>query len=255
MDEAKLKRDLNNLAEMRSKVLNEIFQDHDETDFNQLVYEYGALKAEILLKLTAPYKVPQIADPALRCELKTFLKDGDAFITNLKRDGFNKETIKSFEKLLQPQFEDERLEEIAQDLFLVWFNQYDYVYGLLDTATIIIKNIDFPDKLHSLINEVRQCVVFQNYLAAGIMLRTITEVAVNDILQKNFESLDEYDLSEKLAYLKEEPGFTMPASILDAYRRDLNKYVHGERIMSKDQLQGYLEIVLDQIQELYEVSE
>ena len=267
MDEAKLKRGLDELITLRKEIFISIASELDESEDQELkneddldinnnpVYKYRRLKAEVLLELTRPYRVPQISDPVLRNELKEFLKDGDIFITNIKRKGIDKKFVRSIERLLRPEFKHDRLDEVAEDLFLDWFNQYDYVYRLLDTVTIVIKNIDLPHKLHDLINEVRQCVVFQRYLAAGIMLRTIAEVAVDDILERNYEPLNDRDLSEKLNFLERKSRFSIPASILDRYRRDLNQFVHGDKTMDREKIDGYLEIVLNQIQELYEESE
>jgi hypothetical protein len=255
IDEAKLKLDLGNLSAIRGKIVGAIVHGTSEGEISdELVHEYRSLKAEVLLQLTGTKTVPTITDPALRSELKDFLKDGDEFITRLKRAGVDKKLIKGFEDLFEPEFGLQREDEVAEEVFLSWFSQYDYVRRMLDTATIVIKNIDFPEKLHALINEVRQCVIFQNYLAAGIILRTIAEVAVDDILEKNYDLQTNQDLSGKMDFLEHKSRFSIPAGVLDSYRRDLNGFVHGNEIMDRDKIYFYLETVLNQVQKMYEES-
>ena len=256
MDEEKLKRDLKTLDSLRELIFGNIkgILNEDEEALAQL-YDYKNLKAEVILELTSSYGLPVINDPILRDQLRNLLKDGDEFITRIKNnENADKELINYLQKLLKAEFDSERFDEVADDLFLTWFSHYDYVDRLMETATIIVKNIDLPKKLNSLIYELRQCVVFQRYLAAGIMLRTLTEVVILDIIKKNYPNFEADDLHHNLNFLSNKSKFAIPAASLNAYRRDLNDYVHGEKIMKRDRLYGFLDIVLSQIQELYDSS-
>lgn len=258
MDEVKLKSELNKLSSLSSEILLILFKEKGRTeDYYNYLDRYKKLKAEILLELTKNFKIPKVTDPALRSELKAYLKHGDYIVSELKKDSdeSGRKFFKSIEKELKPEFSDERIRELEDSLFYIWFSGYDYVYRLINTASIVIKNIDFPEKLESLINELRHCLIFENYLAAGIILRTVAEVAVEDVIEKNFGKKDFNSLEEKLLFLAGKSSFTESASILNAYRRELNKYVHGQKLMKSKFVDGYVEIILAQIEQLYEAVE
>lgn len=255
MNEPKLRAELNELNTIFLKIMEIIFQQNENNNnLDDLLWEYKTRRAELQLTLTRDNKIPVIVDPVLRNELTLFLKHGNKFMSSFKKKSRDGDIVKSLEKMLEPEFDNTRLKEVVDQEFLEWFNQYEYVYALINTATIVVKTNELPEKLHQLINELRQCIIFQNYLAAGIMLRTIIDVAVKDILSKNFPEVIFKTLGEKLDYLETKSAFGIPASILNAYRKDLNDYVHGNKLADSKFIKQYVEIVLDQVKELYEKS-
>ncbi len=258
MNEPKLKAELSQLNAIREQLLEALFDENRITDgYNELVQEYRQHRAELLLELSQNYQTSVILDPELRKELKRFIKEGDELLARLKNS--EDTNIKNLAQIigdqLKPEFSSEREDELIHELFYSWFSPVNYLYRLIETGVIVIKNLDFPEKLQSLIYELRHCIIFENYLAAGIMLRTIADVAVKDVLRKNFPQNDFKTLGEKLDFLETKSGFAIPASVLNAYRKDLNDYVHGKKLPNSKFIKQYMEIILDQVQELYEKSE
>lgn len=256
MNETKLRSELKELTSIREQLFEMLFEEAepDSDLYKDLLYKYKSQRAEIQLELTKNYKVPVITDPVLRKELQSFLHRGDEFLAQMKKKLGSIDFIKEMERQLSPEFEQARLDEVANELFLSWFNQYDYVDRLINTATIVVKTNELPEKLHRLINELRHCLIFENYLAAGIMLRTIAEVAADDIMAKNFRDVTFKTFGEKLDFLEDESGFGLPASILNTYRKELNDYVHGNKLANSKFIKPYSGIILDQVQKLYEMS-
>lgn len=257
MNETKLRAELNELTSIREKLFEIIFEEveRDSDLYKELLYKYKSLRAELQLELTKNYKVPVIDDSALRKELQSFLHRGDEFLAQMKKELKNNDFIKEMERQLSPEFEQTRLDEVANELFLSWFNQYDYVHRLINTATIVVKTNELPEKLHRLINELRHCLIFENYLAAGIMLRTIAEVAVDDIMAKNFPEQEFEYLGERIGFLKNQPRFSIPANVFSNYLEDLNSFVHGSKTVSSERIVVYSKhMILDQVQKLYEMS-
>lgn len=266
MDEVKIRGYLFELKELSNKILNHLFIEKDENfSYTDLVYKYRSVKAELFLELSDTTKLPRTDDPQLRKELKRFLKEGEEFVSSLKKnqDKASKEISALLENEFRPEFTPEREKELQGSLFYIWFNPMDYVYGQIETAPIVIKNLDLPDQLEPLIYEIRQCLIFQNYLAAGIVLRTISDVAVKDIMERNYPiEANERDsngylvlntLGKRLSFL-EERSFSVEARALNYYRKDFNDFVHGNRLINRDRVKQYVNIVLEQIERLYEKS-
>lgn len=255
MDEAKLKRQLNELSELLEKIIWILFEKKEvDGEYTELLQSYKQQKAEVLFELTKSYKIPRISDPVLRRELQDFLKHGDRIIYAAKKS--TDQTLRNFAKVmgdqLKPEFDPNRLDDLASDHFYSWYSGTNYVERMIETGTIVIKNIDFPEKLESLINELRQCLIFENYLAAGIILRTIVEVAVDDILNQKFQDQKFDTLEKKLAYLEGRSVFIRPASILNAFRKQMNEFVHGDRLINKKYVKGHVDVVLENLEKMYE---
>lgn len=255
MDEAKLKRQLNELSELLERLISILFEkDGIEGEYNEILENYKQQRAEILLELTKDYKIPRISDPVIRGELQDFLKHGDKLNSAAKKS--TEPGIRNFAKVmaeqLRPEFDPVILDDLASEHLYSWFSGTDYVIRMIETGTIVIKNIDFPEKLESLVNELRQCLIFERYFAAGIMLRTIVEVAVDDILNQKYQD-EEFDtLEKKLDFLEGRSAFRRPASILNAFRKQMNEFVHGERLINKKYVKVHVDVVLENLEMMYE---
>ncbi len=255
MNEAELKRQLNELSEILERLISILFEkDGIKGEYNEILQRYKQQRAEILLELTKDYKIPKVSDPVLRVELQDFLKHGDKFISAAKKS--TKPEVRNFAnvmaKQLKPEFDSKRLDDLADEHFYIWFSGADYVMRMIQTGTIVIKNIEFPEKIETLINELRQCLIFGNFFAAGIMLRTIVEVAVDDILNQNYQDQKFNTLEEKLDFLEGRSVFRQPASILNAFRKQMNEFVHGERLINRKYVKGHVDVVLENLEMMYE---
>jgi hypothetical protein len=259
IDEPKVRERLIRLEKLVENILKSIVlpEIHD-LSYSDLVYEYRSEKAELFLELIEPTHLPRINDPELRKDLRRFFKKGSELIQKLKNA--DNEDIKeigvSIEKELIPEFDSKREDEVEWDLLYEWFNPSSFVYSQFEMLPVIMKYLELPKELESLIYELRQCVAFQNYLAAGIMLRTIADIAVKDIVQRNYEQEHSQleTLGERLSFLSKKSSFSIPASALNTYRKDLNQYVHGKKLIDRRYILQYIEIVLSQIEEMYERS-
>lgn len=255
MDESKLKRQLNELSELLERLISILFEkDGIKGEYKNILVRYKQQRAEILLELTKDYKIPRISDPELRGELQVFLKHGDKLNSSAKKS--TKKEVKNFAKVmaeqLRPEFDSDRLDDLASEHFYSWFSGADYVERMIETGTIVIKNIEFPKKLESLINELRQCLIFERYFAAGIMMRTIVEVAVDDILDQKYQDQKFDTLEKKLDFLEGRIVFRKPASILNAFRKQMNEFVHGDRLINKKYVKGHVDVVLENLELMYE---
>lgn len=255
MDEAKLKRQLNELSELLNRLISILFEkDRIKGEYNEILERYKQQRAEILLELTKDYKIPRISDPVLRGELQGFLKHGDRLISVAKKS--TEKEVRNFGKVmaeqLKPEFDPKRLDDLASKHFYSWFSGADYVVRMIETGTIVIKNIEFPEKLESLINELRQCLIFERYFAAGIMLRTIVEVAVDDILNQKYQDQKFDTLEKKLDFLEGRSAFKSAASILNAFRKQMNEFVHGKRLINKKYVKVHVDVVMENLEMMYE---
>lgn len=267
MDEIKIRDYLFKLKELSDGILKSFYTEQGlENTYPDLVYEYRSVRAELFLEIAGNRKLPRVNDPQLRNELKNFLKKGSEIVSQFKssdKEAFH-EIGALLEKDLKPEFSPEREIQLEWDLLYEWFNPGLYVYELIKTAPIIIKNLVLPEQLEPLIFELRQCIAFQNYLAAGIMLRTISDVAVKDIMERNYPiEANERDsdgylvlntLGKRLSFL-EEKSFPVEARALNYLRKDFNDYVHGNKLINSDRVKQYVNIVLEQVERLYEKSD
>jgi|GEM_PF-3374622 hypothetical protein len=267
MDESIIRESLSKLDELYKKVILSLAKEKNldiELDFNfdenieEVFAEYKLERAELMLELSSTYELPKILDPVLRKDLKEFIQNGSAGFTNTSSTNDQKirAVLKALDEDLKPEFSHEREQDLELDLFYSWFSPLDYVYGQLELAPIVLKHLDVPSKLNRLIIEIRECIIFQKYYAAGIMLRTITEIAIDDILSRNFPEVvqDFKTLGERLEFLSRKSQFAIPAEALNYYRKDLNEFVHGEKLIDRKKVKQYMDIVLTQIDELYEKS-
>lgn len=256
LNEDQIEIDLTALNLLQSEIIAKLF-DSDGMDFKLLhekVQKYKQDRAEILVTLTAGKKVPRVKSDALRIKLREFMRHKYSFEEALKETKSGR-LSKYLKELLHPELSHERRHEVAEEVFLTWFSHLDYVDRMIETGGILVKNIDLPEKLEHLIYELRQCIIFHNFLAAGIMLRTIVEVCIDDIFERMYPESEVVGLGKRLDYLEGTNKFMGPAGVLNAYRKDLNKYVHGNRLPSNKFTANYAEIILDQVQDIYEKLE
>jgi len=226
MDENKVRYELSELEALFNRITEALFESdilHD--DYQELVYKYRERKAELFLVLGSGKKLPRVHDAELRERLNRFYKNGEELIQRFKKDNRLREFAKILEEEIKPEFSREREEELESNLFYSRFNGLDYVYGIINTGTIIIKNLTLPKELEPLIYELRQCIIFQNYLAAGVMLRTVADVAVTNIVEVHYpnEAKQFETFGERLDFLKSKNRFMIPSEALNHIRTDLNK--------------------------------
>jgi len=257
MDQVKLKNDLIELSSMSLELLSILLKSEDG-DYKSILTQYKNKRADFLLEINKDLEILKIADPVLRKELKDYLKNGAELIHLAKSS--QDHSVRDFGKVLEnqfkPEFEQKRLSELEFELFYDKYDPTNYVYDFIETGTIVIKHLDFPDKLQDLIIELRECIILKLHIAAGIMLRTIIDVAIDDIMKKNFPEENHTYLAKNIGFLKNRPKFSSHASTISLYLKDLNELVHGKRLISPDQMKFYaFDIVLERIQELYESSE
>lgn len=189
-----------------------------------------------------------------------------------------------FEKILDTELRDDEINSLESDLFYSWFSGYDFVKELYSVGTLIAGAGDLPNSLSKFIDELRLCYVFQRYLAVYALCRTVLDITMRDVYDKNDlnnQKSNNYrqaknSISQADKYLPREKRFRFPKkdptlyqmikmlTTLDPYRHiestlndireKTNPLVHGNIGVHKSKPMEMIRSTLQSIHELYEVE-
>lgn len=156
------------------------------------------------------------------------------------------------------EFDELDFETLAEKHFNSVFSCYEYVMGLAELRPLVVRT-SVSDIVSALVNQVRECYVFQIYDATYAMCRTVIEAAIRDIcirkdlfpnLGENVILLEKYRWSDLRA--KVSPG-ELEQDLKKLYGR-LSEVVHSRRSVSKREALKGLEDTLQVIERLYEAN-
>lgn len=190
----------------------------------------------------------------------------------------------AFEKLFETELYDDEIEHLESELFYSWFSGYDYIKELFGVGTLIVNVGDLPSSLSKFVDELRLCYVFQSYLAVYALCRTVLEISLRDVYDKNNlnnqESKNYRQVKETISqtenFLPRDKKFRFPkkdptlfqmikmlisldsykhlGKALDDIREKTNPLVHGNIDDHKSKPMKIIRSTLQALHNLYEVK-
>lgn len=82
---------------------------------------------------------------------------------------------------LHKTYDFERDNDLAEEHYFPWHSQYDYIQGMRDASSIIVKAGKLPEHFERVFQTIKKCYAFQQYLAVTTLCRTAIEIAIRDI--------------------------------------------------------------------------
>jgi len=189
-----------------------------------------------------------------------------------------------FEKIFAINLECDEIEHLESNLFYSWFSGNDYVKELYNVGSLIVSVGDIPSSLLKFVDELRSCYVFQRYLAVYSLCRTVIEIAMSDLFDKNglnnkssqnYQQIKKH-IVESEASLPEHKKFQFPRKTpmlyqsikmltnMDSYthleatlndiREKTNPLVHGNIDNHINKPLEIIKITLQSVHDLYEVK-
>ncbi|MBC8391794.1 MAG: hypothetical protein H8E17_04410 [Deltaproteobacteria bacterium] len=182
------------------------------------------------------------------------------------------------EELFETELNDDEISGLESDVFYSWFSGYNYVKDLYNVGTLIAGVGDLPSHLSIFVDELRECYVFQRYLAVYTLCRAVIEISMLDLYKKN--NLDDqksvnYCQVKKLI-LQDDPKFRFPihdptlykmikmlttlhsyehlTDTLDNIRKETNPIVHGDIDVHGYKPMEIIRKTLQVVHDLYEVK-
>lgn len=285
-----LQKRLNRLEELFPKVIEEIFKsNYDENDsdleFKNLL-EYKRIKTDILLDLKDEnvFSIENKYLKQLREKLQRLSIYGDPNFPVDVLEEMDRQSRFRILQLLGPELSSKKEDELL-DEFHSWYSGYDYTWNKLHTNLLIIKAGVFPSSLTRFVNEIRECLAFNRYLAAAALLRTTLEIAVEDLCKINHldDLSDASHWNEKSTFwdnmIRKEKVESLDKISLDRvtlqYQIDLlclidkfkplqnechevrkvtNQLIHGKLTLGKPEAMTLTHRTFQLIHELYEVN-
>ena len=184
----------------------------------------------------------------------------------------------ALEELFEDELSDDEIDSLESDVFYSWFSGYDYVRDLYCVGTLIAGVGELPSSLSLFVDELRQCYVFQRYLAVYALCRTVIEITARDIYKKNDldDPKSENRIRVKELILRTHPKFRFPDSAPTLYqmikmltslhpyermgdrlhniRKKTNPLVHGNRDVGGVKPAEIMRETLQAVHDLYEVK-
>jgi len=239
-----------------SKAIAEYTVKGEREKFISALSEFILVKAEIK-KSFLTTDIVRISDKELAAVIQA-ISQGELLPIEKALSGVPSE-------LFRIELSDEEIEKYAKELFLTWFSQYDYVNALFKTGALILSIGELPKFLDKYVNEVRQSYVFQNYLAACVMCRTIVEICVKDIaVKRGLLKMPEQraKINSNKLILADFNDFNLDKMIdkistdeinksLHRARKKANKIVHGSTLATSDETLKIMKETFKAIHELY----
>jgi len=159
------------------------------------VTEYKRLKTDILFELRneSIYSIDNKYQKKLRERLQKLTIHGDHNLPTEFLEGLNKEAKIHLMRFLGPELSHKQ-EEIMLDEIHAHFSTLEYVSNKIQTSILILNKESIPKILHKFVDEIRECLAFERYLATSILLRSTFEIAIEDLCKENkLDNLSETD--------------------------------------------------------------
>lgn len=281
LDEMKLSRIINRLEELYNKVISSAF---DSNIDKEALNEYRESKKELLLYLFD--KPIQITDSKhfaeVRKRLQRLTLNGDPFLPDKSFDDekFNK-ALNMFKDLLEPEFSSEEIDDLAWKYFYDFFSGQDYVLHKMKSQLLFLQTERLPENFKAFITEIQECFIFQKYIAATVLCRTVLEIAIRDLFKQNKLSseksrywpeiepffqkkreenksffIEDFDptLNERMNIMSLVEKFSPYTKEMHEVRTLGNSIVHGNRISNRETCSEMIKKTFLLIHHLYEVN-
>ena len=254
------------LERLYHAVLDAAIEEHDIEKAHSHLRAYHRVRQDIRLSLLprSVTPLPEIRDKKMLARLQQ-ISSGEDLPAGFIRG------------LFQDTLDEERIKELSEDLFFSWFDPYGYVEGLYEVGTLVLGIGRLPDFLEDLVQELRNCFVFQQYNATCALCRTALEVCVRDTFVR--AGLDDPH-SPNYLYVEQRVARTSQRWFLDAEDPSLaqmigmlcllrpyralkhqlrhivdrgNDLIHGHVKVDRQEAERMLRSTLQAIHDLYEV--
>lgn len=280
LDAIKMQSKINRMEELYHQILKGIIQ-NGEINFDA-TEEYRSLKKEILLSLFDEpiHYTEDKYFPDVRESLQKLTLNGDPFFDH-KISG-NEDIDKlftAFSDMLDIDISHE-IDQLALDEFYSWFSGEEYIRQKIKGQLLILQSERLPQFLSDYVNEIRECFIFQQYIAAFVLCRTVFEIATRDLVQKkrllkegsenwdyvkdyvaqqlekNNRTLEKYDPTLKIYIdlLSLVPSFENFKGDMHNLRIEGNRVVHANKTVGRLECQKMVKDTFWLIHKLYEAS-
>ena len=257
---------VHHLENLFNEVLDAAIEENNISKAHKRLKEYQRVRQEIRLSLIqrSVNALPDINDKRVR--------------EHLQRISLGEDLPNEFVRgLFQDHLDVESLEDLSSKLLYSWFDPYDYIEGLYDLGSLVLGDKNAPAYLEELVDELRHCFVFQQYNATHALCRTVLEISLRDVFEKqglNNPNSDNYlFLERRLGHSKTSRFLDNPdpplaqmigmLCVLPTFRRlkrslrDIvnrcNAQIHGFRRVRKEEAELTLRDTILAVHALYEV--
>lgn len=173
------------MEELYNKVISSAFDGNMDTE---ALEDYRQAKKDLLLLL---YQEPIHTTDSkhfaeVRNKLQHLTLNGDPFLPEHHENSpdLNK-ALDLFKDLLEPDITFDEVGELASEQFYSWFSGEDYVINKIKGQLLFLQTERLPEHFKSFVREVQECYIFEQFIAAFALCRTITDLAINDLFDSN----------------------------------------------------------------------
>ena len=164
---------VHHLEDLFNEVLDAAIEENDIRKAHKRLKEYQRVRQEIRLSLIqrSVNALPEIDDKKIR--------------EHLQRISLGEDLPNEFVRgLFQDQLDVDRIEDLSSKMLYSWFDPYEYIEGLYDIGSLVLGDGNIPTYLEELVDELRHCFVFQQYNATHALCRTVLEISIRDVYEK-----------------------------------------------------------------------
>jgi len=244
-----LRQDAIELKKLDKQAVKLVLEWNIEELFETL-QKYMDLKKKIKKNLI-DYPIANIHDNAAQ-EILRKIQQEEPFQADNILKGIETQTGKSFD---YDKLEYDEMEEL-QDLFYSWFSHYEYLEGLYEIGSLIVR-FSIPDTLKAYVSEARTCYAFQQYNAVYGLCRTILEIAIRHrcqrkgIIRHQKENVVDFDEYRPAELINKSTRGALRERVKEIYS-DTSALLHGRKTVSSDDAKRMFKDTLKVVQDLYE---
>jgi hypothetical protein len=244
-DLERLSKDLTRLA---------IEKNVEEQVFN-IIWDYYAIKNEVI-EILIDYPVSKISNPKARDILNRIVTHEGLYIEQIAQNILRILRIKEDAASYFSANRDARFEELSWDLLYSWFGPIAYVESLARTGFLIL-GTSVPESFHQFIDQARQCIAFQQYLAVYSLCRTILEIAVRDVGQKSGKLPRDHgnvkeDILRRFSTMKNKVVPTYQRPEIEKIYDKASGLIHGNKVVGETEALDLFDRTLKAVHNLYE---
>jgi hypothetical protein len=168
------------LFEINSTAIDCVFKE-DFEKLIEIIKQYNGMKLELKTLIMGEAFI-EIPNELARSVLIKINNNEPFEIDNIIAFLLGEQDIEKYlnEQLCIEFLSDEKIHQLESDLFYSWYSGRDYIDSLFKTELLIL-GVEIPNHLKIYADEVRKCLVFDQYNAACSFCRTIFEASIRDI--------------------------------------------------------------------------
>ena len=148
------------------------------------------------------------------------------------------------------------------DEFYSWFSGEEYVREKMKSQLLFLQTERLPENFKSFVREIQECFIFQKYIVASVLCRTVLEIAIRDLFDKNelksenSKYGEDFDLTlyKRMNIMSLVKKFSPYSKAMHDARTDGNSLIHGNRTVDWDTCADMIKKTFFLIHHLYEVN-